>query len=311
MTTAPRIVVVGSTMVDLIAYADPLPGPGETVEGRDFRLGFGGKGANQAVMAARLGADVTFVNRVGDDLFGRRTSQNLSERGIDTRHVSIVEGAATGVAPIWVEADGTNRIIVVAGANEALTADAVRADLAGIDGADCVVCQLEIPLDGVAEALRAGREWGAITILNPAPIRPLAADLLALVDWLVPNEIEFALLAGGPPDDEHLLAQASALGCGLVVTLGARGAAAALDGRVERFGVPSVEVTDTTGAGDAFVGGFAWALARGDDVAEAVLVGNACGALSVTRAGTQASFPALDAVLAALATEEVKGDLPC
>jgi ribokinase len=306
MNGAPHIVVVGSTMVDLIAYASPLPGPGETVEGRDFRLGFGGKGANQAVMAARLGAEVTFVNCVGDDLFGRLTRENLRDRGIDTARVGIVEGAPTGVAPIWVEADGTNRIIVVPGANAALTADAVRQGLSGVDAADCVVCQLEIPIEGVTEALRIGRDRGATTILNPAPITALPAGVLALVDWLVPNEVEFAALAGGPPDDERLLEQATALGVGLVVTLGDAGAAAVLDGRVERFAPPSVDAADTTGAGDAFLGGFAWALARGETVGEAVRIGNTCGALSVTRAGTQASFPTLDAVLA---TTAVKGEV--
>jgi ribokinase len=302
----PHIVVVGSTMVDLIAYASPLPGPGETVEGREFRLGFGGKGANQAVMAARLGADVTFVNRVGDDLFGRLTRENLSDRGIDTCRVGVVEGASTGVAPIWVEADGTNRIIIVPGANAALTASEVRRGLSGIDAPDCVVCQLEIPIEGVTEALRIGREWGATTILNPAPIGALPAHLLDLVDWLVPNEFEFGALAGGPPDDERLLQQASALGVGLVVTLGAAGTAVVLDGRVDRFEPPPVRAADTTGAGDAFVGGFAWALGRGETVGEAVRIGNACGALSVTHAGTQASFPTLDAVLA---ITEVKGEV--
>ena len=306
MNRAPHIVVVGSTMVDLIAYASPLPGPGETVEGHDFRLGFGGKGANQAVMAARLGAEVTFVNRVGEDLFGRLTRENLSDRGIDTSRVGVAEGASTGVAPIWVEADGTNRIIVVPGANAAVTADAVRDELSGIDAADCVVCQLEIPIEGVAEALRIGREWGATTILNPAPFTVLPASLLGLVDWLVPNEFEFAAMAGAPPDDGSLLEQAEALGFGLVVTLGPAGAAAVLDGRVERFEPPRVEAKDTTGAGDAFVGGFAWALARGETVGEAVRIGNACGALSVTRAGTQASFPTLEAVLA---TTAVKGEV--
>ena len=306
MSEAPHIVVVGSTMVDLIAYASPLPGPGETVEGRDFRLGFGGKGANQAVMAARLGAEVTFVNRVGDDLFGRLTRENLSERGIDTRRVGIVDGASTGVAPIWVEADGSNRIIVVPGANAALTASEVRDALSGIDAADCVVCQLEIPLEAVTEALRIGREWGATTILNPAPFRALPGPMLGFTDWLVPNEFEFEALAGGPPDDERLLAQASALGVGLVVTLGAAGAAVVLDGRVDRVESPPVEAADTTGAGDAFLGGFAWALARGETVGEAVRIGNACGALSVTRAGTQASFPTLDAVMS---MTDVRGEV--
>ncbi|MEP6813502.1 MAG: ribokinase, partial [Actinomycetota bacterium] len=189
----PRIVVVGSTMTDLISYADPLPREGQTVIGREFRLGFGGKGANQAVMAARLGAEVVFVNCVGDDVFGEMTIANLDAQGIATRSVRRVEGTSTGVAPIWVDGAGNNRIIVIPGANDALDAETVRAELEGLDGADCVVCQLEVPLDAVREAFRFGRAWGCPTILNPAPAPapPLDDELLELVDWLIPNESEF------------------------------------------------------------------------------------------------------------------------
>lgn len=299
MKRAPRIVVVGSTMIDLISYADPLPAAGETVVGTDFRLGFGGKGANQAVMAARLGAEVVFVNRVGDDLFGELTRENLARHGIATDRVATVPGASTGAAPIWVEKDGTNRIIVVPGANETLDGEAVRSALATLEGADCVLCQLEIPADGVAEAMRIGRDWGCPTILNPAPAAALDDDLLALVDWLVPNESEFESLFHEPPvDDEALL---RARNDGLVVTLGAAGVAATSDRSVHRLTPPSVDAVDTTGAGDAFLGGFAYALAAGDDLHEALRTANACGALSVTQRGTQTSLPDREAVNDAMA----------
>ena len=140
----PRIVVVGSTMIDLVAYANPLPRAGETVVGQSFALGFGGKGANQAVMAARLGAEVVFVNCVGDDVFGQMTLENLAREGLATTAVRVTPGS-TGVAPIWVEPDGTNRIIVIPGANAAVTGALVREELGGLDGADCVVAQLEVP----------------------------------------------------------------------------------------------------------------------------------------------------------------------
>ncbi len=284
-------------MVDLVTYADPLPRAGETVVGRSFALGFGGKGANQAVMAARLGAEVVFVNRVGDDVFGRMTLENLEREGLDTSAVRPTRGASTGVAPIWVEHDGTNRIIVVPGANASVSVDVVRDELSDLDGAGCVVCQLEVPQDAVRQAFEFGRAWGCPTILNPAPAAELGDGLLALVDWLIPNEHEFELMFGRPPDEETIAVQRA---CGIVVTLGAAGAATVTDGAVRRFAAPSVRATDTTGAGDAFVGGFAYGLASGASIDDAIAVGNACGALSVTAPGTQSSFPARAAVDALL-----------
>jgi ribokinase len=289
--TVPHLVVVGSTMIDLVTYADPLPQAGETVVGTEFSLGFGGKGANQAVMASRLGAEVTFVSRVGDDLFGQLAREALERQRIDMTRMVSVPALATGVAPIWVERDGSNRIIVVPGANQALDAAAVAESLEGLEKADCVLCQLEIPQDGVAEAFRIARSWGATTILNPAPAAPLTAGLVSLVDWLIPNETEFAALTAKSAVDGDLAESARAFGCGLIVTLGERGAATSVDGRVESFAPPAIEVVDTTGAGDAFVGGFAWALASGDDLETAIVTGNVCGALSTARPGTQTSFP--------------------
>ncbi|MDQ3431494.1 MAG: ribokinase [Actinomycetota bacterium] len=293
-TGKPRIAVVGSTMVDLVTYASALPGSGETVRGTQFSLGCGGKGANQAVMAAMLGAEVVFVNRVGDDFFGDLTRTNLAKLGIELRLGDPLPDISTGVAPIWVEPSGANRIIVVPGANEAVTAEVVRSELNGVDRLDCIVCQLEIPQDGVAEAFRVGRHHGAMNILNPAPAAPIDDEVLSLADWVVPNETEFAALFGEEPDDAAILRASSELNGRLVVTLGA-GGAAVVEGDVVRS-VPALKVAtvDTTGAGDAFVGGFAYALAAG--VEDPVKVGVACGSLSTLRKGTQASFPSADQV---------------
>lgn len=292
----PRIVVVGSTMIDLVAYADVLPGPGQTLRGSEFRLGFGGKGANQAVMAARLGAEVVFVNRVGDDLFGELTRKHLTESGVDLRLGDPVATVSTGVAPIWVEPSGTNRIIIIPGANEAVTPEVVRAELSDLTGADCVVCQLEVPQDAVAEAFRFGRRWGAVNILNPAPAGAIDDDVLALSDWVVPNESEFELLFGGPPDDGAILQAARGFTGRLLVTLGAQGAAFPANGSVHRVDALTVTPRDTTGAGDAFLGGFSYALSTGEEIEEAVAVATICGSLSTERPGTQASFPTAEEV---------------
>ncbi len=293
---APRIVVVGSVMVDLVAYADPLPSVGQTVVGSAFQLGCGGKGANQAITAHRLGADVVFVGRVGGDIFGDLSLENFREQGLDETHVQRLEGWSTGVAPIWVQADGSNRIIVVPGANAALSAEAVEQELAELTGADCLVCQLEISLDACRAALAVGARLGATTILNPAPASVEAVPLFASADWVVPNEHEFELLWGREPTDVEILAASAAWDCGLIVTLGAEGTAATVGGGVLRSRPPSVTVTDTTGAGDAFVGALAFALGGGAALAEAIELGNRCGAFSTRSRGTQTSFPSREAM---------------
>ncbi len=288
---APHIVVAGSTMIDLLSYSDRIPERGQTVIGQRLQIGHGGKGANQAVMAARLGARVTFVTRIGADVLGEMARENLGAQGLALDRVKRVEGESQGVASIWVEPDGSNRILIIPGANLSLSRDEVAADLADVAPPDCVLCQLEIPLDSVTAALRWGREHGAITILNPAPSAPLADELLALVDWLTPNETEFADLFGSPPDDAALVRAAASLSGGLVVTLGATGAATVIDGQVVRLKAPPADTVDTTGAGDAFMGGLAYALSRGDTLLDAIALGNRCGALSTEKRGTQTSFP--------------------
>lgn len=294
--TAPKVVVVGSVMVDLVSYADPLPTVGQTVVGSAFQMGCGGKGANQAVTAHRLGADVAFVGRVGADLFGEMSIENFREQGMDSTRVRPLEGFSTGVAPIWVEADGSNRIIIVPGANRALSPAAVQQELDGLTDADCLVCQLEIPLEACGTALEAGRRSGATTILNPAPADPDAIALFRLADFVVPNEHEFDLLWGAEPADAEILAAAAAWGCELIVTLGAGGTAATAGDAVVRTRPPAVSVVDTTGAGDAFVGALAYALAAGEPLQAALDLGNLCGALSTEARGTQTSFPFREAI---------------
>lgn len=298
-----RVVVVGSTMIDLVVYTDRVPDAGETLVGRTFQMGFGGKGANQAVMASRLGAAVAMVNCLGDDDYARMTLTNFAAQGVDTAHVSTVPGTASGVAQIWVEPDGTNRIIIVPGANEHLDAERAVAGLAAVDRPGAIVGQLEVPQAATAAAFAAGRAAGVPTLLNPAPAAPISDDLLAVTDWLLPNEVEFTALTGGSSahDDASLLAAARGFGLRLLVTLGGEGAALVGTAGVTRFAAPPVPVHDTTGAGDAFVGAFATAVALGMPEEAAVAAAIRCASDSVTRAGTQSSFPDADAARRLLA----------
>ncbi len=285
------MIVVGSVMVDLVTYCDLLPGRGETVTGTAFEIGCGGKGANQAVIAQRLGADVTFLARVGQDNFGEMSLANLWAQGVDPGLVKSVEGVATGVAPIWVTPDGSNRIIVVPGANQTMSGEVVRSELAELSRSDVLVCQLELPNDAVAAALAVGASAGAITLLNPAPARRDAIPMFSAADWVVPNEHEFEMLWGAAPTDNELRAAAAKWNCGLIVTLGQEGAAATNGEEVIRLRPPLANVVDTTGAGDAFVGGLAYALGFGLSLRSAIELGNVCGSLSTEVRGSQCSFP--------------------
>ena len=300
----PLIAVVGSLNIDLIAYVARVPGPGETVIGDRFQMGFGGKGANQAVMAARLGAHVSMVGALGDDVYAGMTLGNLDAQGVDATNVARVAGSS-GVAPIWVEADGTNRIIVVSGANDAVDPDAAADAVRSIAGVAVVVGQLEIPQRVTAAGFRAARERGAVTILNPAPAAPLDAKLLEAADWLIPNETEFAILAGldrfDAADDGALAAFADRIAPRLAVTLGSAGVAVvSADGTVARVPAVRVKAVDTTGAGDAFVGAFAFGLAAGLGELTAVRLAIASASDSVTRHGTQSSYPTPDGAKAIL-----------
>jgi ribokinase len=286
-----RIAVVGSTMIDLIAYTQRVPVAGETVVGQRFSMGFGGKGANQAIMARLLGAEVSMVNCLGDDAYGDMTRHNFELFGVDITHVHTA-GGASGVAPIWVEPDGTNRIIIVPGANHSLTADQATTAIRSLPDVAVVIGQFEIPQAVTAAAFEVARDRGATTILNPAPAQPLDPRLAAVTDWLIPNEVEFSELAAASAGDSELAAFATRARVRLVVTLGAVGAALVDDdGSVTRIPVDPVEAVDSTGAGDAFVGAFAYAMSQGLDPSSAVRLANRCASDSVTRHGTQSSFP--------------------
>lgn len=287
-----HIVVVGSINMDLVVRAPRHPVPGETILGSEFHTFPGGKGANQAVAAARLGGSVKMIGRVGTDAFGGMMLATLQKDGVDTRYVKQTDSAPTGVALITVSDSGQNNIVVVPGANKLLSPDDIRAAEEAFEGAAVAVMQLEIPLETVAEAVRTARKHGAKVILNPAPAQPLPSDLLAQVNYLIPNESELSLLTGMDdiPGAAGVLKSAG-ISC-LIVTLGSDGALVKDDQKDIRILPHRVSVVDTTAAGDAFVGGFAVALTQGKDTKEAAAWGNTAGALAVTKAGAQPSLPA-------------------
>jgi ribokinase len=294
-----RITVVGSINLDLVVRAERLPRPGETLAGQRFDMFPGGKGANQAVAAARLGAQVRMVGRVGQDAFAERALRGLAEAGADLSNVVQDSEQPTGVASIVVDDQGENAILVVAGANGAWSAaDMARAERAAAD-AQVVLLQLEIPLEVVLRTAHAARRAGARVVLNPAPARPLPRPLFGEVDVLTPNAVEAAGLAGleraDPEQAARGLAQHGVRAA--VLTLGAEGALVLENGQLQR--VPGFQVTpvDTTAAGDAFNAALAFALARGLDLAAAARVGCAAGALAATKPGAQPSLPSLDDVL--------------
>ena len=294
--TPPHIAVVGSLNMDLVIRTPRFPSPGETIIGRDFHTIPGGKGANQAVAAARLGARVSMVGRVGDDGFGAQQLANLSGLGIDVSHIRRDPGAATGVALIAVDEGGQNSIILASGANMRLAPADVEAAEEAIASAALLLLQLEVPLEVVEQAAALARAHGVTVVLNPAPARELPPSLLRQVDFLIPNESETALLTGVQVEDMEAARQAATrlrtAGVGTVIlTLGERGAL--LVDRMQATHIPGfqVEVVDTTAAGDAFVGGFAVALAEKQSLTEAVRFANAAGALAVTRLGAQPSLP--------------------
>ena len=297
MADTPRIAVVGSANTDLITFAETFPRPGETLFGQNFDLGFGGKGANQAIAARLCGAQVLMVAKVGKDLFGEATVRNFNSFGVDTTHVKIVEGAPTGVAPIFVEPNGQNRIIVVKGANDRLTPADVDAAAAELSRVDTIIMQFEVPLATIYHTVRFARAHNIRCIVNPAPAVPASLGDLVGADYFIPNETEAELITGLPVQtiEEAAACAAALLGKGfrrVVITLGARGALLAdSSGHVH---IPPFPVTavDTTGAGDAFIGSLAVFLAEGLPEKDAIARASLYAALSTTRVGTQKSFPA-------------------
>jgi len=289
------IVVVGSANVDLTTFNDVFPQPGETIFGKKFDLGFGGKGANQAVAARLCGASVGMVGKVGSDLFGPATIKNFESQGIDATHVLIAEGVSSGVAPIFVEPNGQNRIIVVKGANDTLSPEDVDAAAPLLREADTIILQFEIPLRTVYHTVKFGRANGIRCIVNPAPAQPVDFKALAAADYFIPNESEAEAITGMPVQSvdeakkcaEFLLRQGVRR---VVITLGERGSLAAGPERIALIPAFKVQALDTTGAGDAFIGSFAVFLSEGFPEEEALPRANLYAALSTTRVGTQKSF---------------------
>lgn len=292
------IIVIGSLNTDLVVKSPRFPQPGETISGEDLQIIPGGKGANQAVAAARQGVKTTMIGRVGSDSFGPFLVENLKSNQVDTSHV-LQTDSATGTAIIVVDANGQNSIVLSPGANgKVLPADVDSASFADFG---LLLLQLEIPTPTVLRAAQRAHEHGLSVILNPAPAKPLPHELLANVDILIPNESELSLLAGLSVDDASSaeIAAKAILKQGVktvIVTLGSKGALLVTDSQVTHVNTYKVDVVDTTAAGDAFIGGFASAMLSGKALEDSVRYGCACGALATTKFGAQPSLPTKDEV---------------
>ncbi|WLI03993.1 ribokinase [Pseudomonas sp. FP597] len=292
-----KIAVIGSNMVDLITYIDRMPAQGETLEAPGFAMGCGGKGANQAVAAAKLGADVLMVSKVGDDMFADNTVANFQRFGIDTRYVQRVPGVSSGVAPIFVRADSHNSILIVKGANAHLSPADIEAAAADLRECTLIVLQLEINLETVYHAIEFAHRHAIAVLLNPAPaLAGLSREHLAQLDFLIPNESELALISGHVVDspESARTAARSLVASGIrhvIVTLGEQGALYV--GEEGEFQVPGirVEARDTTGAGDAFIGCFIHHWNRDRHIRQAMEQAVAYSACSVMGLGTQSSYP--------------------
>jgi ribokinase len=295
MVKRPRIAVVGSANIDLTTFTNQFPKPGETIFGQKFDLGFGGKGANQAVAARLCGAEVFMIARVGSDLFGPATIENFRKQGIDVTHVKQVEGLSSGVAPIFVEPNGQNRILVVKGANDALKPADVDAAAETLKSVDCIVLQFEIPLQTVYYTIEFARKHGIRCILNPAPAQAIDLSALKDLDYFVPNETEAETIMGSPVknvEDAKKCAE-KLVTAGIrrvIITLGANGSLLAGGDNSEHVPPFAVDAIDSTGAGDAFIGSFAVFLGEDVPEKEAVRRANLYAGLSTTGVGTQKSF---------------------
>jgi len=298
------IVVIGSINMDLVLRVPRMPLPGETLTGGAFRTIPGGKGANQAVACARLsgkvaagGQQVAMVACVGDDAFGTTLRTALVGDGIIDSHITTLPGVASGIASILVDDNGQNSIVIAGGANDLLSPAHIDAAQGLIEQADIVVLQLETPMATVVHAIKLARSLGKTVVLNPAPAASLPEGVLELVDYLIPNEIEAAMLAGVSPEGADVKALAAALqklgSDNVIITLGSKGVHAALYGGDTTFPAEVVKAVDTTAAGDTFIGGFVAGLASGMDEAEAIQQGQRAAAWSVTKPGAQTSIPHL------------------
>ncbi len=299
-----KIVVIGSSNTDMVIKSDRLPKPGETILGGEFMMAHGGKGANQAVAASRLGGDVTFICRIGSDIFGSQAKDMFSEQGIDTRYVVIDEQNKSGVALINVDGGGENCIVVASGANAALSLDDIEGAKSSICEAGIVLLQLETPLESVAYAAKMAKESGVKVILNPAPApsAPLDDSLLANVDLLIPNTTEAELITGESITDlesaKVAILKIHQKGVkSIIITMGSKGALAYHDGEFIEVPAFKVDAIDTTAAGDTFCGALCVALSENKGLEEAIIFASKASSISVTRMGAQPSIPLREEVI--------------
>ncbi len=285
-----KICVVGSSNIDQISYVEKIPGDGETVFGSSYQMGFGGKGANQAIMASLLGAETYMITCLGEDVYADMTIENYKKNNINIDYLQIVPGSS-GVAPIWVDESGQNRIIVISGSNDHIDAEKAIQALSEIKDLKIIVGQFEIPLEVTERVFSFAKENNITTILNPAPAKIPSENLLSLTDWFIPNEVEFATISKMDAFiDENLIKYGNSLSGNLIVTLGDKGAATIDKDSVIKIPAPSVKAVDTTGAGDAFVGAFAYGLASDLTPQDAIKLAIDRASNSVTKPGTQISY---------------------
>ena len=284
-----KICVIGSSNIDQIAYTKNIPADGETLFGDSFQMGFGGKGANQAVMAGLLGADVYMITCLGDDVYKEMTINNYEANNVNTDHIQLVKGAS-GVAPIWVDATGQNRIIVIPGANNEIDAQKAISSIDEIGDISVLVGQCEIPMEVNHEVFQYAKSNSVTTIFNPAPAKKLEREFLEHISWLIPNENEFELISGMEPNDDNFLKFNEEIPCNLIVTLGEKGAVLVDENKTHYFDAPSVNAIDTTGAGDSFIGTFAYELSESNSPESCIKKAVEKASQSVTKKGTQSSY---------------------
>ena len=284
-----KICVIGSSNIDQFSYISEFPSNGETLIGDSFETGFGGKGANQAVMAGLLGADVYMISCLGNDIFGDSTINNFIENNVNVDHIQRVK-VSSGVAPIWVNAKGENKIIVIPGANNEIDSNKAKASLHEIENVSYLVGQAEIPMDVNHDVFDYAKQNNITTVFNPAPGKILKSTFLKKIDWLIPNENEFQIISGLDVTDENILEFSKTIPCNLIVTHGEKGVLYVEDDEIIKFKAPKVDAVDTTGAGDAFVGSFVYALSKDLKVKDAINLAIDKASLSVTKRGTQSSY---------------------
>ena len=284
-----KICVIGSSNIDQFSYIPEFPSSGETLIGDSFETGFGGKGANQAVMAGLLGADVYMISCLGNDIFGDSTINNFIENNVNVDHIQRVK-VSSGVAPIWVNANGENKIIVIPGANNEIDSNKAKASLQEIENVSYLVGQAEIPMDVNHDVFDYAKQNNITTVFNPAPGKILESTFLKKIDWLIPNENEFQIISGLDVTDKNILEFSKTIPCNLLVTYGEQGVLYVEDGEIIKFKAPKVDAVDTTGAGDAFVGSFVYGLSKDLKVNDAINLAIDKASLSVTKRGTQSSY---------------------